>query len=301
LTYDANGNLTNDGSTRTFEWDGANRLVAINYTGTRNRTELSYDGLSRCVKILEKSRNHTSSTRKFVWCGKERCEFRDASDSVTVFAYPQGQFSGNRAYYYTRDHLGSIREMLKSNGTVVARYDYDPWGRSTTVINTTLPDFNFTGLYRHPASNLDLAVYRAYDPDLGRWLSRDPIGEIGGINLYGYVGNGPENDVDSLGLARTLRDLINVAITAAWMTYQSLTGNPAEIKAPKTPTSERVADDARIRNERRRRPRKPSAALRCISPLYDPFDDLDFVLDYDVDKSFDENLRAAYGPLPFLD
>jgi hypothetical protein len=85
------------------------------------------------------------------------------------------------------------------------------------------------------------------------------------------------------------------------MTYQSLTGNPAEIKAPKTPTSERVADDARIRNERRRRPRKPSAALRCISPLYDPFDDLDFVLDYDVDKSFDENLRAAYGPLPFLD
>ncbi len=199
LTYDANGNLTNDGSTRKFEWDGANRLVAINYTGTRNRTEFSYDGLSRCVKIVEKSGSHASSTRKFVWCGNERCEFRDANDSVAVFAYPQGQFSGNKAYYYTRDHLGSIREMLKSNGTVVARYDYDPWGRSTTVINTTLPDFNFTGLYRHSASNLDLAVYRAYDPDLGRWISRDPIAEQGGINLYEYADNSPIARIDPSG------------------------------------------------------------------------------------------------------
>ena len=117
----------------------------------------------------------------------ERCEFRGANDAVTLYVYPQGEYS-NRAYYYSRDYLGSIREMRKSNDTVVARYDYDPWGRSTTVINTTLPDFNFTGLYRHSASNLDLAVYRAYDPDLGRWISRDPIGETGGFNLYGYVG-----------------------------------------------------------------------------------------------------------------
>jgi RHS repeat-associated protein len=199
LTYDANGSLTNDGSMRTFEWDGANRLVAINYTGTRNRTEFSYDGLSRCAKIVEKSGNHTSSTRKFIWCGMERCEFRDANDSIAAFAYPQGQFSGNRAYYYTRDHLGSVREMFKSNGTAVARYDYDPWGRSTTVINNTLPDFNFTGLYRHSASNLDLAVYRAYDPNLGRWISRDPIGEGGGINLYGYAENSPAIYIDPDG------------------------------------------------------------------------------------------------------
>jgi RHS repeat-associated protein len=151
------------------------------------------------VKIVEKSGNHTSSTRKFVWCGNERCEFRDANDSVAVFVYPEGQFSGNKAYYYTRDHLGSIREMFKSNGTVVARYDYDPWGRSTTVINPTLPDFNFTGLYRHSASNLDFAVYRAYDPDLGRWINRDPIAEQGGINLYGYANNSPVTHIDPSG------------------------------------------------------------------------------------------------------
>ena len=45
LTYDLNGSLTSDGGTRTFEWDGANRLVAINYTGTNQRSEFSYDGL----------------------------------------------------------------------------------------------------------------------------------------------------------------------------------------------------------------------------------------------------------------
>src|SRR5437879_9005273 len=93
LTYDLNGSLINDGSTRTFEWDGANRLVAINYTGTNNRTEFSYDGLSRMVKIVEKSKTRVTSTRKFVWCGMERCEFRDANDAVTQFVYPQGQCS----------------------------------------------------------------------------------------------------------------------------------------------------------------------------------------------------------------
>jgi RHS repeat-associated protein len=199
LLYDANGSLTDDGLTRTFEWDGANRLVAIN-TGTTNRSEFTYDGLSRCVKIVEKTNGSVTSTRKFVWCGMEKCEFRDAGDVVTDLIYPQGQYSGTIKYFYFRDHLGSIREMMRSNGTVVARFDYDPWGRSTTVINTTLPDFNYTGLYRHSASNLDMAVYRAYDPDFGRWLSRDPIGEQGGVNLYQYVANDPINRWDLFGL-----------------------------------------------------------------------------------------------------
>jgi len=75
--------------------------------------------------------------------------------------------------------------MFTGGGTVVARYDYDPYGRSTTVLGTTPTDFNFTGLYRHSKSNLDLATYRAYDPDLGRWLSRDPIGNTDLITSVG--------------------------------------------------------------------------------------------------------------------
>jgi RHS repeat-associated protein len=199
LTYDLNGSITSDGGTRTFEWDGANRLVAINYTGFTTRSEFTYDGLNRVAKIVEKTGQTINSTRKIVWLGQEKVEFRDATDAVTQRNYPQGQYVGTTAYFYTRDHLGSIREMFTGGGTVVARYDYDPYGRSTTLLGTTPTDFNFTGLYRHSKSNLDLAVYRTYDPDLGRWLSRDPIAENGGLNLYQYSRNDPTDLVDPLG------------------------------------------------------------------------------------------------------
>jgi RHS repeat-associated protein len=200
LAYDLNGNTTSDGGTRTFEWDGANRLVAINYTGFTTRSEFTYDGLNRVVKIVEKTGTTVNSTRKFVWHGQEKLEFRDATDAVTQRNYNQGQYVGTTAYFYTRDHLGSIREMFTGGGTVVARYDYDPYGRTTIVLGMTPTDFNFTGLYRHSKSNLDFAVYRAYDPNLGRWLNRDPIGERGGLNLYSYVENNSLNANDPMGL-----------------------------------------------------------------------------------------------------
>src|SRR5437762_11233060 len=82
LTYDLSGSITSDGSTRTFEWDGANRLVAINYTGFTTRSELTYDGLSRLVKIVEKTGGTINSTRNVVWYGQAKLEFRDAVDAV---------------------------------------------------------------------------------------------------------------------------------------------------------------------------------------------------------------------------
>jgi RHS repeat-associated protein len=208
-----------DGTYQQFQYtDNVTGAMTLDLTGSRDRrglwtyrhynanrqmdsmTEFTYDGLSRCVKIVEKTGNTVNSTRKFVWCGAEQCEFRNANGAVQLQLYPQGQYQSGAAYFYTRDHLGSIREMTNTSGTVVARYDYDPYGRSTTVIGTNKPDFNFTGLYQHAKSGLDMAVYRFYDPDLGRWLSRDPIGEAGGLNLYGYVSNNPVNLIDPDGL-----------------------------------------------------------------------------------------------------
>ena len=102
--------------------------------------------------------------------------------------------------YYTKDHLGSVRELVDGSGAVHARYEYSPYGERTKVAGDLDCDFGFTGHYTHNASGLVLAPYRAYDPTTDRWLSRDPIEEEGGINLYGYVGNGPVVRIDPLGL-----------------------------------------------------------------------------------------------------
>jgi RHS repeat-associated protein len=121
--------------------------------------------------------------------------------------YPQGvevpgASSPANKLFYTRDHLGSIRELTDNASTpaVRARYAYDPYGRVTKLSGDLDADFAFTGHYRHAKSGLHLALYRAYDAELGRWLSRDPIAEDGGINLYGYVKNVPTMFVDPLGL-----------------------------------------------------------------------------------------------------
>src|ERR1035437_8160986 len=98
-------------------------------------------------------------------------------------------------YYYTSDHLGSIRELTNSSGTIVARYDYDPFGRTTLVSGTNLATKQYAGYYAHQTSGLYLTKYRAFDPNTGRWFGCDPIGENGGINLYGYVADDPINAI----------------------------------------------------------------------------------------------------------
>jgi len=208
LVYDANGNLTSDG-TRSFQWDALNRLTAV--TSGTHRSEFTYNGLSQRVKIVEKDNGAVTSTKQFVWCpgDAQLCEERDGSNNVTKRFYAQGEQIGGTNYYYTKDHLGSIRELTDSSGVVQTRYDYDPYGRRTKISGSLDADFGFTGHYYHQPSALHLAWFRAYDADLGRWISRDPIREEGGLNLYCYVRNNPLNWVDPFGLAAIYTDQTN--------------------------------------------------------------------------------------------
>ena len=193
FSYDLNGNCTSDG-VRSYTWNMADQLVGVTQSG--QTTTWVYDGLGRRAQ----ERLNGTVTKQWIWAGLALAEERDAANYVVRRFYPQGEEINGVPYYYTRDHLGSVREVTDAGGTIVASLDYDPYGRTTQTSGTLQATFGFAGYQRHAATGLYLTHYRAYDPDVGRWLSRDPIGEAGGINLYGYVGNNPINRIDPLGL-----------------------------------------------------------------------------------------------------
>jgi RHS repeat-associated protein len=198
LTYDANGNLASDGA-RTFEWDAQDRLIAVNQ-GT-SRSESTYDGYGRRVRIVEKTGGVTTSDRRFLWCSSDLCEERDSpGTTVTKRFFGQGVQDGGAAFYYTRDHLGSIRELTDNTGAIRARYDYDIYGRATKVSGDKDAPFGFGGYYTHAPSGLALTLYRAYDSSVGRWLSQDPLGFVAGVNFYAYAENNPVSLTDPFGL-----------------------------------------------------------------------------------------------------
>lgn len=183
--------------------------------------QFTYDGFGRRVKIVEKESSVTVSDKEFIWNGTSLAssrEYINAGDGLhTKYYYSYGHLdiyhedpldpygADVTLYQYTRDHLGSICEMC-NNANVVACYTYDPYGRRTRVSGSEDADFGFTGHYYHEPSGLHLTLFRAYDANIGRWLSRDPIGEAGGMNLYRYVHNSPINRRDALGL----RDVVMI-------------------------------------------------------------------------------------------
>ena len=212
--FDLNGNLLTDGN-RSFTWDARNRLTSIRYGTDPNtpvaESDFSYDRQDRRVAILEKDENgNVTSTKNLIWVGTEIAEERDANNAVTKRYYSRGMqvvgSSSNSSFYYTRDHLGSIRELTDATGAVRTRFDYDPYGRQMATRwgagGDIDADFGYTGHYHHGPSDLWLTLYRGYDPNSTRWLSRDPLENAEtsqGPNLYQYVRNGPVIGVDPSG------------------------------------------------------------------------------------------------------
>ncbi len=188
----------------TYEWDAEDRVTAM--VSGISRTELAYDGVGRCRIIRELKSGKLVSTQTFVWDNFRRVEERNADGTAVVKRYlAQGLqvLSGAQAglYYYTRDHLGSVREVLSSTAQLQQRLSYDPWG-GTTASNSSLfgTEFGFTNHFRHGPTGNYLAPFRAYSPAQGRWISRDPIGETDHFNRYAYVSNNPVSSIDPMGL-----------------------------------------------------------------------------------------------------
>lgn len=152
-----------------------NRFIAQTAGGAGGGS--NYDPLNRIVKIVETRNGTVASTRQFIWAGDQLCEERDASGNVTRRFYNQGEQIAGTNYFYTRDHLGSVRELTDGSGIVQAAYNYDPFGRATKTQGSLDSDMQYAGMYAHQPSGLNLAVNRQYNSGLARWMSRDPIYE----------------------------------------------------------------------------------------------------------------------------
>ena len=105
-------------------------------------------------------------------------------------------------------HLRARCSVRAGDGALMGAYDDDPYGRLISVSGLYPGEFGYAGMHHHVSSGLWLTRYRAYDSQTARWLSRDPIEEEGGVNLYGYVNGNPISYKDPMGLEKTVDDML---------------------------------------------------------------------------------------------
>ena len=111
--------------------------------------------------------------------------------------------AGNAVHFAAYDGNGNISGLVRADaGTLSASYDYNAFGE-TMLAEGAFADgnpFRFSTKYTDSETGLLYYGYRYYNPSTGRWLNRDPIGEEGGVNLFGFVRNNPIDFFDKLGL-----------------------------------------------------------------------------------------------------
>ncbi|NLB68989.1 MAG: RHS repeat-associated core domain-containing protein [Lentisphaerae bacterium] len=214
LAYDDDGNILSDGRWH-YTWNGENRLVcAEEQVCPTNRTlrkvEYGYDHQGRMVwkavshRATEAQSWEAEKSIAYLWDSFNIIAETTVAGSATNDTYNiwgldlDGALQGaggvggllaivkdSSTYVPTYDGNGNIMEYVAEDGTIVAHREYDPFG-GTVVATGDANDFThwFSTKPWCTVTGLSEYQYRKYSPLLGRWLSRDPIGEYGGRNLY---------------------------------------------------------------------------------------------------------------------
>lgn len=208
--YDAAGCLTNLNGL-SLEWDERYRLKSVdNASGLVTYT---YDVLDRRVSRIE-----GSTTNYFVYDGNQVVADLDGSGNLLrTYLWGAGidnllsftDHTTTNTYYVIKDHQNTVIALTDSSGAVVESYDYDAYGRTRifSAIGTELTASAYGNRYCFQGREIDWATglycFRArwYNPEIGRWLSRDPIGISGGLNLYVAFDCNPVYYTDPFGLS----------------------------------------------------------------------------------------------------
>jgi RHS repeat-associated protein len=124
-----------------------------------------------------------------------------------------GAWIGNNSQataYYFNDAQGNVIAMINTNGALVAQYEYDPFGNILSMSGPLASANRYRFSSKEWNDNAGLYYYglRFYDPNLQRWLNRDPIQEDGGFNLFTFISNVAVNSVDAFGLCDQVPNLL---------------------------------------------------------------------------------------------
>lgn len=221
FTYDENGNLIQkieDGNTTTYTYDYDNRL--IQFVTPENTYQYEYDPLgSRIAKTKD-----GVTTRYFVDLNRLLPQVLAEADEYgniqNAYVYGLGLISKVDqewdAYYYHYDGIGSTVAITDQASNIVNKYAYTPFGMLAGIEESIPNPFRYIGRFGVMDDENGLLYMRAryYNPKTGRFLTKDPIHFVAGINPYSYVMGNPMNLVDPLGLMA-----LEVAESEEWEWY----------------------------------------------------------------------------------
>ncbi|SEK57180.1 RHS repeat-associated core domain-containing protein [Pseudomonas agarici] len=216
-SYDPWGNLIEKriGLTtlQTFSYDCENRLVKAE-TLVNSKLEsigtYRYDGLGRRIGKTSIKDGKTEH-KNFLWQGLRMLR-EESPQQSSLYIYEPGSYAPlarvdqsegeeQKLYYFHIDQIGTPLEMTDVEGQIVWQATYKAWGSiETLAVNEVEQNLRFQGQYFDDETGLHYNTFRYYDPQVGRFITQDPISILGGANLYQYAVN-PLGWLDPLGWA----------------------------------------------------------------------------------------------------
>jgi RHS repeat-associated protein len=200
--YDENANITSE-TGWTYIYDLSNQLIRV-LQGTTQVGEYTYNGAGQRIKKVTQT-----ETRIFHYDlrGHLIAETNQTGQMLAEYVYLGDQLlamikPGENVYYFHNDHLGTPQVLSDDTGAIAWKAVYTPFGEAVPSIQTVENPFRFPGQYYDQETGLHYNYFRYYNPQTGRYITPDPIGLEGGINLYAYVANNPINEIDPLGLSK---------------------------------------------------------------------------------------------------